>query len=1021
MDPITAIGLASSIVSFIDFSWSLLTGAKELYESGRRRTKENARISSIVDDLHEYALDLTVGGEGASKHEKALRSLANDCCALSEELVGILQKLEMKRNSRWQSLKKSWEAMRKADNIALLESRLGKYRAQMNTRLLALLSEQQSSIKSQLDNIQNEAEKVSSASATELKDMREDITAILNKVQEMECKDDSSTSDEDETDDGEAQKELFRSLDNIMDRLSRLEDALQVTPKETRVLQHLYFEDMFAREDSINNASEGTFDWIMMDDSEFEGYLAAWDAKAKLGDRILDGAVEKMNESRILLRRWLIRGDGVFHVSGKAGSGKSTLMKFILHHPSMLECLKQWVGNKTLVLASFYFWRSDRQKLQMSLEGLYRSILFGVLRKCPHLIPELFPDQWRTMSTQAANMSFEKDLFRPIKIKEAFEMLMKNPIKSEKFAFCFFIDGLDEYEADPFEHKILARHLRDWSLKSNIKMCVSSRPEIEFLDIFRKDHRINLHELTARDIHRSSQEMFEQDESFPKVKGIYLELLTDLVDMAEGVFLWASLVVKSLLVEVGRDANSERLWQTLRSTPSKLDDVYDGMLNTLNRQDRRTVDYILLLVLTNPFPDPMNAICLSWLVGPEEFRFPGPNYTYSDQAVLRQLDSVQRQLQGLTKGLLNLAPDTSVLRTCPMFSRKVQFFHRTARDYLTTPERNNQLRASFPLYDARQTHSILRMAELSSINTWNVPNVGFLEHYADDILRLTHASATTLQLPVAHMKVFEEVWNLHFKNRAAFVGFNSQVSKPLCYEANVQFLYVAAFWGQVDIVRQALHTSEHRLVEAELGASPKLDVSRLGQPSLLISASCAHVGSEIVPLLFDQGFSSTSLVPLFDTSVFKCRKWASVWIVFVAHLATRSLRFPERGSKLTWSLFDNLESFLNAADQEPVLVLGRKEDVKTDQCTHFATIEQLVVFHKPPNMQALLKLLGRWRTDGVDGGTKILWDSRKWEAFGVVEMPTYQAADSLEHFVLEGVASMREIILDLEFLGFRVY
>ena len=139
MDPVTAIGLAASIVSFIDFSWSLLTGAKELYESGRRKTKDNARISSIVDDLNEYALDLTIGGEGASKHEKALRALANDCHGLSKELVKILQKLEMTKNSRWQSLKKTWQAMRKADDIALIELRLEKYRTQMNTRLLALL------------------------------------------------------------------------------------------------------------------------------------------------------------------------------------------------------------------------------------------------------------------------------------------------------------------------------------------------------------------------------------------------------------------------------------------------------------------------------------------------------------------------------------------------------------------------------------------------------------------------------------------------------------------------------------------------------------------------------------------------------------------------------------------------------------------------------------------------------------------------------------------------------------------
>jgi hypothetical protein len=131
--------LAASIVSFIDFSWNLLTGAKELHQSGCRGTKDNARISTIINDLNEYALDLTTGGEGTSKHEKALRALATDCYALGQDLVQVLQKMEMTRNSRWQSLKKTWEAMRKADDVALNELPLEKYRTQMNTRLLALL------------------------------------------------------------------------------------------------------------------------------------------------------------------------------------------------------------------------------------------------------------------------------------------------------------------------------------------------------------------------------------------------------------------------------------------------------------------------------------------------------------------------------------------------------------------------------------------------------------------------------------------------------------------------------------------------------------------------------------------------------------------------------------------------------------------------------------------------------------------------------------------------------------------
>lgn len=145
MDPVTAVGLAASIITFLDFSWSLVTGAKELHQSGNGTTKQNARISEIIGDLKEYSLDLASGGGGGggasrpSKHERALRALADSCCSLSKELEGILIKLRVTKNSKWQSLVTSWASMRKKDEIASIEARLGEYRSQMNARLLAML------------------------------------------------------------------------------------------------------------------------------------------------------------------------------------------------------------------------------------------------------------------------------------------------------------------------------------------------------------------------------------------------------------------------------------------------------------------------------------------------------------------------------------------------------------------------------------------------------------------------------------------------------------------------------------------------------------------------------------------------------------------------------------------------------------------------------------------------------------------------------------------------------------------
>jgi hypothetical protein len=51
---------------------------------------------------------------------------------------------------------------------------------------------------------------------------------------------------------------------------------------------------------------------------------------------------------------------------------------------------EHWAGDKKLVLAYFFFWSSG-DRLQMSLEGLYQSLLFETLKQCPELIPKIFP------------------------------------------------------------------------------------------------------------------------------------------------------------------------------------------------------------------------------------------------------------------------------------------------------------------------------------------------------------------------------------------------------------------------------------------------------------------------------------------------------------------------------------------------------------------------------------------------------------------------------------------------------
>lgn len=149
---------------------------------------------------------------------------------------------------------------------------------------------------------------------------------------------------------------------------------------------------------------------------------------------------------------------------GKAGSGKSTIMKFLLDHTKTAEALEAWAGTKELVIASFFFWNAG-PSVQKSQEGLFRSLLYEILSQCPDLT--------RTVcSSKAAKFHpFERELgpWTLQELEDAIGLLKET--SGVRARFCFFVDGLDEYDGKPDQIVSVLESLRSWS---DIKLCVSS-------------------------------------------------------------------------------------------------------------------------------------------------------------------------------------------------------------------------------------------------------------------------------------------------------------------------------------------------------------------------------------------------------------------------------------------------------------------------------------------------------------------------------------------------------------------
>ena len=158
-------------------------------------------------------------------------------------------------------------------------------------------------------------------------------------------------------------------------------------------------------------------------------------------------------------------------------------------------------GIRQLVFASFFFWKPGTV-MQKSLTGLIRSLLHDVLKECPDLIREILPDYWGQIKSTPWQVQSKLPLTDK-EIREAFSRLISDPTLYTNHCFCFFIDGLDEYEGTYQEDpKTLVELLNSWTrhAPTAIKICVSSRGYNVFMNAFAEDQRICLHNLTRSDM-----------------------------------------------------------------------------------------------------------------------------------------------------------------------------------------------------------------------------------------------------------------------------------------------------------------------------------------------------------------------------------------------------------------------------------------------------------------------------------------------------------------------------------------
>lgn len=381
------------------------------------------------------------------------------------------------------------------------------------------------------------------------------------------------------------QEVVSRDLNNLIGASQRARDARSVDA----ILTSLYFTQMNDRYSKIPEAHTKTFKWIF------------------------DAPISECKFSNF--KTWLQTDSrDVYWITGKPGSGKSTLMRFLWDAPDTRWHLRQWCGDLQLICANCFFWNPGTQ-IQRSLTGLLRALLHQLLSQCPEMVPKTLPHRWLALELQLS----KTDAWLESEMLSAIRDFVRGV---DTVARVFFIvDGLDEFDGNDEQRLQVINLFKDIAQSPSAKVCLSSRPWLIFQDEFDGCPSLKLEDLTRSDIRNYVRDCLGHNNMFRALqlrnKVECNSLMDEIGDRAQGVFLWVYLVVRMILSDL-RDGNDLReLRVTLYSFPVDLEAFFRHMIGTLEPRYCAEAANLFQLVLNNTHSryeyDPLSLMTTSFV------------------------------------------------------------------------------------------------------------------------------------------------------------------------------------------------------------------------------------------------------------------------------------------------------------------------------------------------------------------------------------------------------------------------
>jgi hypothetical protein len=422
----------------------------------------------------------------------------------------------------------------------------------------------------------------------------------------------------------------------------------------------LSFAEIQDRELKIDAAHNRTFKWIASQDT----IVTETDA--------------------LRFETWLDSPHRGLFISGKAASGKSTLMKHLRVIQAPLIQRSQWASSTSSVIFATFFFYERGTDLQKSREGMLRSLVHQILLQIPmKLFDTKTSLRWHNLTAilHSAIEGLEargKKLFLFLDGLDEFRMLDKIDEYTDEQKDLIYDGGNNDaawgVSTWIFDgYREISIFVLELCKKKNVKVCFSCRELSVFEGKFGGLPRLQLQKHTRNDIYRYTHGRLSMEApDLPDLDSF----ASTIADKASGVFLWVRLVV-NLLINGHDDGDStQELWSTLEHLPDRLggeNGLYMSMLRHI--RERHKPESARLFRLVAAVKDPLHLLHLSFAADSlAEVHTNGHGSCIQIDKIGHSgfstlCETLSRRLKSRCGGLLEADPF-------------VNFMHQTAREFM---------------------------------------------------------------------------------------------------------------------------------------------------------------------------------------------------------------------------------------------------------------------------------------------------------------------------------------------------